>query len=38
VIRADGREEELRSADKTQMAAGDVFWLDTPSGGGFTPE
>jgi 5-oxoprolinase (ATP-hydrolysing) len=37
VVRADGTVEELRSADRTEMAAGDVFWLDTPSGGGFTP-
>ncbi|SET62149.1 hydantoinase B/oxoprolinase family protein [Oceanicella actignis] len=34
VVRADGSVEELRSADKREMAAGDVFWLDTPSGGG----
>jgi 5-oxoprolinase (ATP-hydrolysing) len=38
VVRADGAVDELRSADKTEMAAGDVFWLDTPSGGGYTPE
>jgi len=34
VIRGDGTTEVLRSADQTQMKAGDVFWLDTPSGGG----
>ncbi|MGG7567373.1 hydantoinase B/oxoprolinase family protein [Rhodovulum sp. DZ06] len=38
VIRAGGAVEELRSADKVEMAAGDVWWLDTPSGGGYTPE
>ena len=38
IERADGSVEELRSADKTEMAAGDVFWLDTPSGGGCLPE
>jgi 5-oxoprolinase (ATP-hydrolysing) len=38
IVRADGRIDELRSADKTEMAAGDVFWLDTPSGGGYTPK
>lgn len=37
VIRADGRIETLRSADKTEVGPGDVYWLDTPSGGGFTP-
>ena len=35
VIRAGGGTEVLRSADQTEMKAGDVFWLDTPSGGGF---
>ncbi len=34
VVRADGAVEELRSADKREMDAGDLFWLDTPSGGG----
>lgn len=38
VVRADGSVDELRSADKTEMGVGDVFWLDTPSGGGYTPE
>ena len=38
IVRADGRTDELRSADKTEMAAGDLFWLDTPSGGGYLPE
>ena len=37
VIRADGTVDELRSADRTELQAGDVYWLDTPSGGGFTP-
>ena len=37
IVRASGETEDLRSADKTEMEAGDVFWLDTPSGGGFTP-
>ena len=34
VIRKDGSQEVLASADKTEMKAGDVYWLDTPSGGG----
>ena len=38
VIRADGREDVLRPADRTEIKAGDVYWLDTPTGGGFTPE
>ncbi|NNU81493.1 5-oxoprolinase [Halovulum dunhuangense] len=37
VVRADGRVEDLRSADRTEVGPGDVYWLDTPSGGGFTP-
>lgn len=34
VLRVDGTTEVLRSADQTEMKAGDVYWLDTPSGGG----
>ncbi|WP_316015789.1 hydantoinase B/oxoprolinase family protein [Roseobacter sp. HKCCA0434] len=37
ITRADGSEDELRSADRTEMKPGDTYWLDTPSGGGFTP-
>jgi len=37
VVRADGAVEELRSADKTDVGPGDVYWLDTPSGGGYSP-
>ena len=37
VIRADGTEEELRSADKREVAPGDVFLLETPGGGGYLP-
>src|SRR5690606_24621552 len=35
VVRADGREEELASADRTEMGSGDVCWLETPGGGGY---
>ncbi len=35
ILRADGREEVLRSADKREVDAGDVFWLETPGGGGY---
>jgi len=34
IIRGDGSVDELKSADQTEMARGDVYWLDTPSGGG----
>ncbi|WP_181164409.1 hydantoinase B/oxoprolinase family protein [Amaricoccus solimangrovi] len=35
VARADGRVDELASADRTEVAAGDVYWLETPGGGGY---
>ncbi len=35
VIRADGREEVLGSADQAQMQPGDVFVIETPGGGGY---
>ena len=39
VERADGRREELPGCAKTEMAAGDVFVIQTPAGGGFgTPK
>jgi len=34
VERADGRVEELGGTDQTEMAAGDVFVIETPGGGG----
>ncbi|MEM8787991.1 MAG: hydantoinase B/oxoprolinase family protein [Pseudomonadota bacterium] len=37
VLRADGSTDVLRPADKTEVGPGDVFWLDTPTGGGYTP-
>ena len=37
ILRADGRIEELASADKREMQAGDTYWLETPGGGGFGP-
>ena len=36
VRRADGRVEELSGRDKTEMAAGDVFVIETPGGGGYS--
>ena len=35
VERADGTREALAGADQTEMAAGDVFVIETPGGGGF---
>ncbi|HVL21000.1 MAG TPA: hydantoinase B/oxoprolinase family protein [Amaricoccus sp.] len=35
IARADGRIDELRSADRTEVGPGDVFWLETPGGGGY---
>ncbi|MFT3973985.1 MAG: hydantoinase B/oxoprolinase family protein [Amaricoccus sp.] len=36
IERADGRVDALRSADRTEVAPGDVFRLETPGGGGYT--
>jgi 5-oxoprolinase (ATP-hydrolysing) len=39
VERADGRVEELAGTDRTEMAEGDVFVIETPGGGGYgTPD
>jgi 5-oxoprolinase (ATP-hydrolysing) len=35
VIRSDGRAESLPGCAETIMAAGDVFRIETPGGGGF---
>ena len=35
IVRADGTVEELASADKREMMAGDTYWLETPGGGGY---
>ncbi len=37
VERADGTRLELGGADKAEVAAGDVFVIQTPGGGGFGP-
>ena len=37
VERADGGRSELSGTDATEMAAGDVFVIETPTGGGFGP-
>ncbi len=37
VERGDGSVDELAGADRTQMAAGDVFVIETPGGGGYGP-
>jgi 5-oxoprolinase (ATP-hydrolysing) len=38
VMRADGRIDTLASADRAELGSGDVYWLETPGGGGYTPE
>ncbi|HMR51929.1 MAG TPA: hydantoinase B/oxoprolinase family protein [Amaricoccus sp.] len=35
IARADGRLETLASADSRSVGAGDVWWLETPGGGGY---
>jgi 5-oxoprolinase (ATP-hydrolysing) len=35
VVRADGQVEVLRHADQAELAAGEVFVVETPGGGGF---
>jgi len=35
VLRADGSRTELGPTDRTEMAAGDVFIVETPGGGGY---
>jgi 5-oxoprolinase (ATP-hydrolysing) len=35
VVRADGRVEQLGHIGKTDMAAGDIFVIETPGGGGY---
>ncbi len=37
VVRADGSVEQLPHIGKTDMAAGDLFVIETPGGGGFGP-
>src|SRR5205823_487562 len=36
-IRAGGRRDELGPFAQTEMAAGDVFVIETPGGGGYGP-
>jgi 5-oxoprolinase (ATP-hydrolysing) len=35
VLRIDGRRTELGPFDQTEMAAGDVFVIQSPGGGGY---
>ncbi len=35
IVRADGTVETLAAADRAEVVAGDVWWLDTPGGGGY---
>jgi 5-oxoprolinase (ATP-hydrolysing) len=35
IVRADGRIDQLGATGQAEMAAGDVFVISTPGGGGF---
>jgi len=35
IVRAGGQVEELASADRREVGPGDVWWLETPGGGGY---
>jgi 5-oxoprolinase (ATP-hydrolysing) len=35
VVRADGRERMLTATDSAELAAGDLFVIETPGGGGY---
>ena len=35
VERADGTREELTGTDRSELAPGDVFAIETPGGGGY---
>jgi 5-oxoprolinase (ATP-hydrolysing) len=37
VLRTDGRRSELGPFDQTEMAAGDIFVVESPGGGGYGP-
>jgi 5-oxoprolinase (ATP-hydrolysing) len=37
LIRSDGTREELQGNDQAELQEGDVFWMQTPGGGGFGP-
>ncbi|HUF86620.1 MAG TPA: hydantoinase B/oxoprolinase family protein [Thermohalobaculum sp.] len=37
ILRADGTTEELKSADKREVEAGDTWLLETPGGGAYLP-
>jgi 5-oxoprolinase (ATP-hydrolysing) len=37
VERADGGRENLTGTDSAELAAGDVFVIETPGGGGYGP-
>jgi 5-oxoprolinase (ATP-hydrolysing) len=37
IVRADGSVEVLAAADRREIGAGDIWWLETPGGGGYGP-
>jgi 5-oxoprolinase (ATP-hydrolysing) len=38
IVRADGTVETIAAADRTEVGPGDVWWLETPGGGGYLRE
>jgi 5-oxoprolinase (ATP-hydrolysing) len=38
VERENGRRHEMTGTDQTELAAGDVFVIETPGGGGYGPQ
>ncbi len=38
IVRADGSVEDLASADSRTVGPGDVYWIETPGGGGYRPK
>jgi 5-oxoprolinase (ATP-hydrolysing) len=36
-VRADGTVEVMAAADRREIGPGDIWWLETPGGGGYGP-
>jgi 5-oxoprolinase (ATP-hydrolysing) len=37
IVRADGTVDVLAAADRREIGPGDIWWLETPGGGGYGP-
>jgi 5-oxoprolinase (ATP-hydrolysing) len=37
IVRADGTVEVMAAADRREIGPGDIWWLETPGGGGYGP-